>query len=51
MIDVNLSLAWVDEHLATTQRNLMVFTVAGVLLICAVSLIFIWAVVYSPIRG
>ena len=34
----------------STQRNLMIFTAAGVLLICAVSLCFIWAVLYKPIQ-
>jgi two-component system NtrC family sensor kinase len=50
VIDVNLSLASVDEHLASTQRNLIRFTAVAVLLICAVSLIFIWAVLYKPIQ-
>jgi two-component system, NtrC family, sensor kinase len=50
VIDANLSLAGVDEQLATTQRNLVMFTGIAVLLICVVSIWFIWEVVYLPIR-
>jgi two-component system, NtrC family, sensor kinase len=51
VIDVNLSLANVDEQLAGTQRNLLIFTGITVLLICVVSMWFVWEVVYRPIRG
>jgi len=51
VIDVHLSLAGVEEQLATTQRNVVIFTAFAVVLICAVSIWFIWAVVYRPIRG
>lgn len=50
VIDANLSLAAVDAHLAETQRHIIGFTTLTILMICAVSVIFIWAVVYKPIH-
>ena len=50
VIDANLSLEGVDTHLARTQQQLIGFTVLATFLICGVSAVFIWAVVYKPIR-
>jgi two-component system NtrC family sensor kinase len=50
VIDANLSLAGVDTHLARTQWQAIGFAAIAILLICAVSVTFIWAVVYKPIR-
>jgi two-component system NtrC family sensor kinase len=51
VIDANLSLASVDAHLAATQRHIAGFSVLAILLICAVSVIFIWIVMYKPIHS
>ncbi|HET8547125.1 MAG TPA: ATP-binding protein, partial [Bryobacteraceae bacterium] len=50
VIDANLSLAGVDAHLARTHWQSVGFAAVAIVLICAVSVIFIWAVVYKPIR-
>jgi two-component system, NtrC family, sensor kinase len=50
VIDTNMSLAGVDTHLAQTHRQAMAFAAVAIVLICAVSVTFIWAVVYKPIR-
>jgi two-component system NtrC family sensor kinase len=50
VVDANLSLAAVDAHLARTQWQVAAFMAMAGLLICGVSAVFIWAVVYKPIR-
>lgn len=50
VIDANLSLAGVDEQIASFQSHLAWAVVAAVLLISLVSAGFIWAFVYRPVK-
>ncbi len=50
VIDTDLSLATVDARLAEHQARLAGFTGLAVLLITAVSMVFIWLVVHRPIQ-
>ncbi len=50
VIDTHLSLATVDARLAEHQAHLVRFTGLAVVLISAVSMVFIWLVVHRPIQ-
>lgn len=50
VIDAHLTLRQVDQRLAGQQRTLLHFTILSLLGISLVSVLFIWAVVYRPIR-
>ncbi len=50
VIDTDLSLATVDARLAEHQAHLAQFTGLILLLITGVSMVFIWLVVYRPVR-
>jgi two-component system, NtrC family, sensor kinase len=50
VIDTHLSLATVDAQLAEHQAHLVRFTGLAIVLISAVSTIFIWLVVHRPIK-
>lgn len=50
VIDANLSLAGVDEQIASFQSHLAWAVAAAVLLISLVSAGFIWAFVYRPVK-
>jgi two-component system NtrC family sensor kinase len=50
VIDTDLSLATVDARLAEHQAHLTRFTGLILLLITGVSMVFIWLVVYRPVR-
>jgi len=51
VIDAHLSLAEVDAQIAEHQDLLARFSVTAVAMLCAVSLLFIWRVVYRPVRA
>ena len=51
VIDTHLSLAAVDAKVAEHQKALVESSIAAVLLICAISVVFIWRVVRRPIRN
>ncbi len=50
VIDTDLSLATVDARLAEHQAHLTRFTGLILLLITGVSMVFVWLVVYRPVR-
>ncbi|MFB3829644.1 MAG: sensor histidine kinase [Bryobacteraceae bacterium] len=50
VIDSNLSLASVDAQTARYQSNLAWLMAAALLLISAVSIVFVWFVVYRPVK-
>jgi two-component system NtrC family sensor kinase len=50
VIDAQLTLEPVDAGLDRQRKALIRFTVAGLLAISGVSILFIWAVVYRPVR-
>jgi len=50
VIDADLSLAPVDARLAQNQRQIAQITALALVVISAVSMVFIWLVVYRPIR-
>ena len=50
VIDANLSLAAVDAQVAQHRAHLILFMAVTVALIWLVSMIFIWAVVYRPVK-
>jgi len=51
VIDANLSLAAVDAQMAQHRGHLVLFMAITVVMICLVSGIFIWAVVYRPVKA
>ena len=51
VIDANVSLANVDAQSAAYQRHLAWVMGAAVLLVSLISVVFIWAVVYRPVKG
>ena len=50
VIDANVSLASVDAQTDQRRANLLWVTAAAVVLICFISVMFIWLVVYRPIK-
>ncbi len=50
VIDTDLSLATVDARLAEQEAHLVRFTGLALVLVSAVSMVFIWLVVYRPIK-
>jgi len=50
VIDANLSLATVDAQMAQHRAQLVLFMGITVVMISLVSVIFIWAVVYRPVK-
>jgi two-component system NtrC family sensor kinase len=50
VIDTQLSLAIVDQQMATQRRQLLGFTALAAALVSAVTLLFVWLVVRRPIR-
>ena len=50
VIDTDLSLATVDTRLAEQEAHLVRFTGLALVLVSAVSMVFIWLVVYRPIK-
>jgi two-component system, NtrC family, sensor kinase len=50
VIDTQLSLANVDQQMATQGRQLLGFTALAAALVSAVTLLFVWLVVRRPIR-
>lgn len=50
VIDSQLSLAAVDANLAEQQRELLAFTGAGLILLLAVSTVFVWRMVHKPVQ-
>jgi two-component system NtrC family sensor kinase len=50
VIDSHLSLAAVDEELAEHRDHLVLVTLAAVVIMCLVSLLFVWMVVHKPVR-
>ncbi len=50
VIDANLSLAAVDAQMAQHRAHLILFMALTVAMICLVSVAFIWAVVYRPVK-
>lgn len=51
VIDAHLSLAEVDAQIAEHQSLLARFSVAAIGVLCVVSLLFIWRVVYRPVQA
>ena len=51
VIDAHLSLAEVDAQIAEHQNLLARFSLTAIALLCAISLLFIWRVVYRPVRA
>jgi two-component system NtrC family sensor kinase len=51
VIDANLSLANVDSRMAEHQSHMILFMALTLLMISLVSVIFIWAVVYRPVKA
>ena len=51
VIDAHLSLAAVDAQMARNRVDLIRFMAITVVMICLVSGIFIWAVVYRPVKA
>ena len=50
VIDANLSLATVDSRMAEHQAHMVLFMGLTLLTVSLVSVIFIWAVVYRPVK-
>lgn len=50
VIDANVSLASVDAQADQHRANLLWVTAAAVILICFISVMFIWLVVYRPVK-
>jgi two-component system NtrC family sensor kinase len=50
VIDANLSLDAIDAQTAEHQAHLIGFTALAVVLVSVVSMVFIWAVVYRPVK-
>src|SRR5579871_914616 len=50
VIDANLSLATVDAQLAQHQANLKWFLVSAILFGCLAAILFMWIVVYRPVK-
>jgi two-component system NtrC family sensor kinase len=50
VIDANLSLATVDEQIAQQQASLTWFLVGAISFGCAAALLFMWVVVYRPVK-
>jgi len=50
VLDTNLSLAAADANVAQITRRTLLYTVAAVLLICLLSVIFVLRVVHGPLR-
>jgi two-component system, NtrC family, sensor kinase len=51
VLDTNLSLASADANVAQITRRTLLYTVAAVLLICSLSVIFVLRVVHGPLRA
>ncbi|HTQ55610.1 MAG TPA: ATP-binding protein [Bryobacteraceae bacterium] len=51
VIDANLSLAAVDSQIAQHRRDLIVFMAITLAMIWLVSVIFVWGVVYRPVKA
>lgn len=51
VIDANLSLAAVDKQAAEHKAHLMIYTVAAALVVSLLSAVFIWVVVYRPVKA
>jgi len=51
VLDTNLSLAATDASLAQSTRQMVLYTLAAVLIISALSAVFVWRVVYGPLQG
>ncbi len=50
VLDTNLSLAGADVGLAESSRHMFVYMLLAVVLICLLSGLFIWRVVYGPLK-
>jgi len=50
VIDANLSLATVDSQMAEHQAHMVLFMALTLVTVSLVSVIFIWAVVYRPVK-
>jgi two-component system NtrC family sensor kinase len=50
VIDANLSLATVDARMAEHQAHMILFMALTLITVSLVSVIFIWAVVYRPVK-
>ncbi len=50
VIDAHLSLQSVDEQIAGHQRQFVGFTVAAILVMSLLSVVFVWVVVHRPIQ-
>ena len=50
VIDADLSLTAVDEQLAQNQRTLVYFLVGAIVFGSALAVVFIWVVVYRPVK-
>jgi len=51
VLDTNLSLAATDASLAQSTRQMVLYTLAAVLIISALSAVFVWRVVSGPLRA
>ncbi|MFN7995959.1 MAG: ATP-binding protein [Bryobacteraceae bacterium] len=50
VIDAHLSLAAVDAQISSHRAHLVMFTALAMVILCLVSGIFVWAVVYRPVK-
>lgn len=51
VLDTNLSLASADAHVARITLQTWLYTVGAVLLISCLSVVFVWRVVYGPLKA
>ena len=51
VLDTNISLAKADAQLAQSTNRMLAYTIAGMMLIGALSWIFVWRVVGKPIKA
>ena len=51
VIDANMSLATVDAQLAQQQARLTWFLIGAILFGCAAAVVFMWVVVYRPVKS
>ncbi|HTS12741.1 MAG TPA: ATP-binding protein [Candidatus Limnocylindrales bacterium] len=51
VLDTNLSLASADANVAQSTRRTVLYTIAAVVVICLLSVLFVWRVVHGPLRA
>lgn len=51
VLDTNLSLASADAHVARITLQTWLYTIGAVLLISCLSVVFVWRVVYGPLKA